>query len=99
MTPGHYDRDPQALVWARAKIETEIRECRSKADAATRIAADPGCPFTYGQHQRRKATMWTTRADWLRDTFLGDGVPRAGGGRPHRMAVFDVRLPIAAGHR
>lgn len=55
---SHYDRDPEALAWARTKVQDEINRCRKFAESA--LAAD----------QPEQAEMWRRLANRMERTFI-----------------------------
>ena len=58
-TPADYDRDPNAITWARAKIQAEIDRCRQFADQAN------------AAHDTEQHEMWRRLANRMQRVFLG----------------------------
>jgi hypothetical protein len=58
--PSRYDQDPEAIAWARAKVQAEMDRADEFATQAAAVA-DPGA-----------AARWAFLARTLRRTFLGD---------------------------
>jgi hypothetical protein len=54
-----YDRDPEALAWARAKVQDEIDRCQKFAESA-RTADKP-----------EQAEMWRRLANRMQRMFIG----------------------------
>jgi hypothetical protein len=54
-----FDRDPEALAWARTKVQDEIDRCRKFADSA-RAADNP-----------EQAEMWRRLANRMQRMFIG----------------------------
>jgi len=56
---SRYDTDPEALAWARAKVQDEIDRCRKFAESA-RAADKP-----------EQAEMWRRLANRMQRMFIG----------------------------
>lgn len=56
---SRYDRDPEALAWARTKVQDEIDRCRKFADSEK--AAD----------KPEQAEMWRRLANRMQRQFIG----------------------------
>ena len=59
MTYSRYDTDPEALAWARTKIQDEIDRCRKFHASATEAG------------QPEQAEMWRRLANRMERTFMG----------------------------
>jgi hypothetical protein len=59
MTYSRYDTDPEALAWARTKVQDEIDRCRKFAESAT-AAGKP-----------EQAEMWRRLANRMQRQFIG----------------------------
>ncbi|MFI8301533.1 hypothetical protein ACIGCZ_37125 [Streptomyces nigra] len=59
MTYSRYDADPEALAWARAKVQDEIDRCRKFTESAT-AAGKP-----------EQAEMWRRLANRMQRQFIG----------------------------
>lgn len=57
--PSRYDRDPEALAWARAKVQDEIDRCRRFAESARAAGQDD------------QAEMWRRLATRMQHVFIG----------------------------
>lgn len=56
---SRYDTDPEALAWARTKVQDEIQRCRKFAESA-RAAGEP-----------EQSEMWRRLANRMERTFIG----------------------------
>lgn len=56
-----YDRDPDALAWARAKIQRKIDIAKGFADESAK------------RGRAEQSAMWQRIADHMRRSFIGDG--------------------------
>lgn len=58
---SRFDHDPEALAWARTKVQAEIDRCRKFADQAD------------AAHNTEQFELWRRQGNWLERTFIGDG--------------------------
>jgi hypothetical protein len=56
-----YDYDPEALAWARVKVQAENGRCRKIAEQAD------------AAHTTEQFELWRRQGNWLERTFIGDG--------------------------
>lgn len=59
MAYSRFDRDPEALAWARTKVQDEIDRCRKFAESA-RAAGQP-----------EQSEMWRRLANRMQRMFIG----------------------------
>jgi len=88
MTDSKFDSDPEALAWARAKIEKYIKQYRAwenNAHVQWEDAVKHGAPGPECSQLKDKMMTWRRLANMLHTNFIG--------GEGCVVASFDERLP------
>jgi hypothetical protein len=81
---SRYDRDPDALAWARAKVQAEIDRCRKFAEQAD------------AAHDTEQFELWRRLANRMQRVFIGgDGCVHAAFDErlPELAKSIDTALP------